>query len=118
MSESLIICELGFEEPDFSRPEYSMREIDYYAFVPHGKRSGVKNHRLSLRKNLKSGKFEVYRYYYEEDREEVVFEGEFDDALEFAHSESVKFWGERPKDVKCAHTSPRVDEIFCPKRSG
>jgi hypothetical protein len=115
----LIICEFGFNEPD-KNPKYSMREVDFYAFIPHSSQRefNVRSHRLSLRKNLETGKFEVYRYYYEDDTEEVAFEGRFEDALEFANREVNKYWGflgKREPDIPCEHKPPNIDSIFCPK---
>jgi hypothetical protein len=115
----MIICELGFEEPD-KNPRYSFREVDFYAFVPYQSqiKYGVKSHRLSLRKNLEENKFEVYRYYYDEKREEIAFSGEFEMALEFANKETNKFWGffgYREKDKPCSHKYPNIDTYFCPK---
>ena len=37
--------------------------MDYYAWIPASKRDIIPNHRLSLRKNLVTGDFEIYRAY-------------------------------------------------------
>jgi hypothetical protein len=116
---SLVICEFGFDLPDAKKTQYSMREVDYYAFIPYVSRIkySVKNHGLSLRKNLGTGFFEVYRYYYEDDSEEVAFAGSFADALRFANDETNKYWGflyKREPDVPCEHKLPRIDRWFCP----
>ena len=115
----MIICELGFKEPDAKRPEYSIREVDYYGFVPFDsqRKFGIESHRLSLRKNLKTGLFEVYRYYPRTRKEEVVFAGKFEDALKFADGQWNKYWGHLGKkepDKPCTHRYPFID-IFCPK---
>jgi hypothetical protein len=118
----IVICPLGFDDPDNKRPEYSFREVDFYAFIPHHSQAkyGVKTHRLSLRKNLRTGLFEVYRYYYVEGREEVAFEGSFREALDFANNEVKKYWGDfgrtEPDEV-CQHRYPKIDEWFCPYRN-
>jgi hypothetical protein len=96
-----------------------MREVDYYAFVPYVSqvKYSVESHRLSLRKNLETGLFEVYRYYYKDDREEVVFAGSFTDALRFACEETNKYWGfmyRREPDIPCEHKYPKIDKWFCP----
>jgi hypothetical protein len=119
----LIICELGFEDEDVNRAGYSMREVDFYALVPYDsqRRYNIKNHRLSLRKNLMTGEFEVYRFYPDEEREEVVFSGDFEDALEFANNECNRYWGHlgrREPDRPCQHKYPIIDRWFCPKRDG
>jgi hypothetical protein len=112
----MIICELGFDIPD-KNPNYSLREVDFYAFVPYPiqKEKGIENHRLSLRKNLKTGKFEVYRYYHYEEKEEVVFSGNFKEALKIANREREKVWGNRLNDIPCEHKEPNIDRVFCPK---
>jgi len=116
----MIICEFGFEDPDPNNKKYSMREVDYYGWVPYQARQkyGIKNHRLSLRKNLETGKFEVYRYFYDEKREEVAFEGSFEEALEFANKERNKYWGVQEPDKPCRHKHPQLDWLFCPKMRG
>jgi hypothetical protein len=114
----MIICELGFEDKDAKNPEYSMREVDFYSHIPYDFiMKGFKNHRLSLRKNLKLNKFEVYRYFYENRKEEVAFSGDFKDALNFANNEWNKFWGflgKREPDVPCQHEFPQIDTWWCP----
>jgi len=107
----LIICEYGFEEPDPNRPEYSRREVDFYA------RAKGRDHRLSLRKNLRTGKFELYRFYYDRNEEEVIFSGSLEDALKVGHEEWMKHWGclgEREPDKPCLHKYPQIDVFFCP----
>jgi hypothetical protein len=116
----VIICPLGFDDPDPKRPEYSFHEVDFYAYVPYVSRMryGVKLHRLSLRKNLRTGLFEVYRYY-PEGHEEVVFQGSFKEALEFGNKEVEKYWGDFGRNEpyeECQHRYPKIDRIFCPYR--
>jgi hypothetical protein len=116
----MIICELGFNDPDPKKPKYSMREIDFYAFIPYDvqQKLHVKSHRLSLRRNLETGRFEVYRYYYIQENEEVAFSGSFEEALEFANREANKYWGHlgrRETDKPCKHKHPQIDLFFCPK---
>jgi hypothetical protein len=115
----MIICELGFEDPDPKNPNLSFREVDFYAFIPLSaqQRYKVKNHRLSLRKNLATGKFEIYRAYMDE-TEEVVFTGSLREALEYANKCWNKYWGhlgKREKDKPCKHKFPQIDTFFCPK---
>ena len=61
----MIICEKRFEFEDPNNLGYSMLEVDFYASVPTARPSnkGVDSHRLSLRKNLMTGYFELYRHY-------------------------------------------------------
>jgi len=58
----MIICEAEFETPDPKNPDFSMTEVDYYAWIPYDMATPeTPNHRLSLRKNLKTGEYELYR---------------------------------------------------------
>src|SRR5712664_2852499 len=61
----MIVCEKEFDIPDPNDKNYSLPELDFYAHIPYDKAqlSGVQNHRLSLRKNLVTGDFEVYRVF-------------------------------------------------------
>jgi len=117
-----IICELGFEEPDPKNPKYSLREVDIYAIVPYAQKRAspeTRSHRLTLRKNLETGKFEVYRFYYDTKEVEVAYEGDFEGALNFANRERFRYWrdlGVRERDVPCRHKHPQIDMFFCPKR--
>jgi hypothetical protein len=115
----IIICEFGFEDPDNKNPNYSFHEVDFYAFIPYQKQKeyGIKSHRLSLRKNLKTKKFEIYRFYHYTEEEEVVFSGDFKEALKFAYEERKKYWGflgEIEPDIPCEHKYPNIDRWFCP----
>jgi hypothetical protein len=116
----MIICELGFNDKDAKNPKYSFREVDIYALVPYPmqRKYGVRSHRLSLRKNLETNQFEIYRFYYETQTEEVIFSGSFKNALEFANRQWNKYWGhigKREPDIPCQHKPPIIDTWFCPK---
>jgi hypothetical protein len=60
----LRICEYNFLDEDPDSPGYSMSEVDYYAWIPAKWHSAMPNHRLSLRKNLVSGEYEMFRAYH------------------------------------------------------
>lgn len=51
------ICETEFDTADPDNPTYALSEIDWNM-------GGRTAYRISLRKNLKTGEFEVYRYNY------------------------------------------------------
>ena len=126
----MIICEKEFERPDRDNPNYSMCEVDYYAWIPQG--SDLQNHRLSLRKNLRTGEFEVYRCFSETrlvsrkgltvitgddtGQEEIAFKSKnLGEAIYFADGEWNKYHGqEAPKepDKVCQHKYP-VKAMFC-----
>lgn len=126
----MIICEKQFSIPDRNRPGIAFQEVDYYAWIPAG--ATMESHRLSLRKNLQTGQFEVYRYFYlkaksigkviggapfrDETAEEVVFKGSFEDALEFGNNEWNRWHGDSKKrlaDEPCQHTY-RHHAFGCP----
>lgn len=123
----MIICKYQFNQPDSKNPNYSFDEIDYYAWIPAG--SEFPNHRLSLRKNLITGDFEVYRRFQQglifsrktltistnvdSGGEEVVFKSsDLGKAIEFASGEYLKYHGDRMGDQVCQHKSP-VKAMFC-----
>lgn len=128
----MYICELSFDKPDPKNPYYSLDEVDYYAWVPA--LMGIDNHRLSLRKNLITGEFEVYRRFYQRrlvaphpniigvvshdtGLEEIAFRGTFEEALRFADKEYYKYHGEREPDKPCKHIYPEKSSL-CGKDKG
>jgi len=127
----MIICEKDFEREDPNRPGYSLTEVDYYAWVPAG--SCMPNHRLSLRKNLKTGEWEVYRRFFQRSLisrgpvtvitgddtglERVAFKSKsLAEAVRFADDEWNRFHrsglGEKEPDQVCQHKPP-VKSPFC-----
>lgn len=118
----MIICEYEFNRPDSKTPDYSMCEVDSYAWIPAG--SDMPNHRLSLRKNLKTGEYEVYRHYYEQHlisrgpatvivgkdtgQEEIAFKSkDLGEAIRFADGQYRKYHGDEEKaDQVCQHKHP------------
>jgi hypothetical protein len=118
----LIVCEAEFEDPDPENPDYSFTEIDFYGWIPPD--SGFPNHRLSLRKNLRTGEYEVYRAYSAPKliarggviiitdeplgKEEVVFRSKsLKEALEFARAEVIRFHGDSEEFEVCTHRYPK-----------
>ena len=61
----MIVCESEFLVADPENPGYSLMEVDFYAWIPIKARVDEPNHRLSLRKNLRTGRYELYKFYYE-----------------------------------------------------
>jgi hypothetical protein len=125
----MIICESEFERPDPNNPDYSLAEVDFYAWIPAT--CGFPNHRLSLRKNLKTGEYEVYRAYVEArliargplmvitneptEKEEVAFRSKsLEEAIAFARSEVKRFHGHDTNDRVCTHRYPNKS-MFCKK---
>jgi len=123
----LLICEYEFNNSDPRNPSYSLCEVDYYAGICQDKQTvRTPNHRLSMRKNLKMGRFEVYRKYIEPIAvigkdfiiqtsqetidEEVVFSGtSLEDAIRFADGEYNRYNGDAQKepDELCQHKHPK-----------
>lgn len=128
----MIICELEFNAPDSENPDYSQEEIDYFAWTPIVTHKDVPNHRLSLRKNLRTGKFELYRRFFEPVRfadlnrgyavatgidtglEQVIFSGSLAEAVHIGNKEYEKFHGDGHDDKVCEHRYPNI-ATFCPK---
>jgi len=123
------VCELRFETPDPHNPGYSMTERNFYVWIPLETRLNTQNHRLTLRKNLLTGKFEVYRAYRRYfhilsregtvrsnqslGKEEVIYVGGLGGALKFGDREYRKFHGRELNEKPCTHKSPRIDQ-YCP----
>ena len=113
------ICEYEFEKEDPNHKGYSLIEVDTYAWIPE--RMGIQSHRLSLRKNLETGMFEVYRHYniitiltqpdimlqtlVDMKQEEVIYTGDLKGALEVTNGENKKYWDAQDIDVVCDHST-------------
>ena len=95
-----------------------MAECDFYAWIPAG--SDLQNHRLSLRKNLITKNFEVYRAYQQRTvsirrslfveqntpngNVDVAFKSrDFGEALRWANNEYKKYHKESRSDEVCDH---------------
>lgn len=123
----MIICEYKFDLPDRDNPNYSQAEVDYYSHIPYG--HDIQQHRLSLRKSLKTGNYQVYRAYHQPiavvrrglvvlqgqsaGQISVIFCGSLQDAIDIATRETNKFWAkvfdeERQNDQVCQHKSPII----------
>jgi hypothetical protein len=128
------VCEFRFKQPDSDNPDYSMTERNVYVWIPKWvtQRFGIPNHRLTLRKNLRSGKFEVYRafkrpfYVLSADsaprrnemsgKEEIVYQGTLGGALRFGNGEYQKYHGRCLQDIACTHKFPKLD-AHCPVKN-
>lgn len=116
----MIVCETEFILPDPKNPEIAMTEIDFYESIPANVSvHPSENHALRLRKNLKAGKFEVYRYFFtrkhfnlktEAPLVKVVFaDKDLAKAVKFADGECQKY--ARATDIPtqvCEHKPPVV----------
>lgn len=125
----MFICENEFDRPDHKTPDYSLDEVDYYAWIPYPHHSEMPNHRLSLRKNLVTGEFEVYRRFNQTyqrsskvaliitqidgETEEVAYKGDLKGAIYFACAEWRRYHGEGKEDDEiCEHQHPKK-ALFC-----
>ena len=61
----MIVCGSEFVIEDPADPGYSLMEVDFYAWIPRKYSVVEPNHRLSLRKNLRTGEYELYKFYFE-----------------------------------------------------
>jgi len=115
----MIVCEYEFERPDPRNPSYSLVEVDIYGWIPRDFWDEIRDHRLSLRKNLRTGRFELYRHYYADDYDEVIFTGSLEECLKKAGQEWKRFhfgWaGVVPEFKTCRHRPPDISSL-CPKR--
>ena len=73
--------------PDPRNPRYSLVEVNVYGWIPKEFWDEIRDHRLSLRKNLKTGKFELYTYYYANSSGEAIFTGSLKECLKRAEGE-------------------------------
>jgi hypothetical protein len=95
----MIVCEESFKGVNPNNSKYANYEIDFYAWIPPGE--GI-DHRLSLRKNLGTGRFEIYRNYINGGAE-IVFSGSLHEGLKVGDRETMKIFGFDPKDEACHH---------------
>ena len=105
----MVICEERFKNPDMSNPNYSMLEVDVW---------GSGDPRCTLRKNLKTQKYELYKYYYNKKELIVVFKSE---NLQECLNQACLEWNnnfnldnfKRIPDRVCFHQVGQCD-LMCP----
>lgn len=101
----MIIRAEDFEFEDPKHKGYSMDEVDYYAWIPRPFiELGIRNHRLTLRKNLNDGVYEIVRHYVglpdSGEKDDVIFySGSLSEAGRFAEIERARFHGSHEPDV-------------------
>lgn len=117
----MYICEFSFYLLDHDNPDYAMAELDVYGWIPPG--LGKRDHRLSIRKNVKTGEYEVYRrfnqayirsahgltvFHHEElDQEAVAFKSsDLGEIVDFANREWHRYHGGPEEDKICLHAPP------------
>lgn len=74
----MLACDSEFIDEDTRHPGYSLCEYDIYAWAPYAMqvKLGMRNHRLSMWKNLKTGEYELYRNYHDAKNEyeaDIIF---------------------------------------------
>ncbi len=111
MSRIYVVCEHAFEQEDSERPGYSQREVDKYAHTPGA--APRDQHRLSLRRNLRTRAWEYYVRYHVSGLERVVFSGPLPAVLEWGNAAWRAVWGvgvsdREVVDVPCDHSSQRA----------
>jgi len=108
----MIICEHIFNRLDPKNPSYSHTEWDFYAWIPA--KSDLPDHRLTLRKNMKTGEYEVYRYFNDTKVVKVVLKTQsFEEAIRFADEQRRRFHGHWEPSQVCQHKPP-VKAVYCP----
>lgn len=95
----MIVCEGEFTTPDPKHPETSQHEVDFY-------QSG--DHRLSLRLRYEPRQFEIYKRFYRDMTEHIVWaNADLQLALDAGGSEwGRRFSDDRRVDKACQHVRP------------
>ena len=92
----MIVCEAVFNQEDPNLPGYSRTELDFFAWP----------YRLSLRKNLITNEFEVYKAEFGNER--VLYKStKLEDALKYANDLAKRELNLDLNDVVCVHSYPR-----------
>ena len=121
----MYVCESQFNVPDKNILDIYLHEVDWYAWIP--KQPLMPNHRLSLRKRISTGNFEVYRAFMDTSIirmpgvvgvsltpngrvEQIVHAGpSLADALEAGNREAKKYHGDEcGNDQVCEHRYPNI----------
>lgn len=118
----MIICDLRFEMEDKQHPGYSLVEIDFYGSIPWKFYKEMKNHLLTVWKNLKENKFEVVTILHDARRtKDVLFSSEsLQEALDYGCRQWNHYWGYlgemKQRDLICDHSGNyNTSELGCPK---
>lgn len=98
----MIICEESFKGVNPNNVKYANYEINFYAWIPVG---DVEDHRLSLRKNIDTREFEIYREFSASSAEEVIFRGKLLEAIQYGDNEMSRFHGFNPENKECDHST-------------
>ena len=135
----MYVCAIRFEEPDPDDPDYSLLEVQFYAWTARRSQraEGIPEHGLYLRKNLKIGKYELVREYdgpvsFRCDEQprmlthveagevlEVVYTGNLHETLRAGDAEYARIFGRRDlDDGMCVHKWPYRDELCPVSRKG
>ena len=119
----MIVCEYTFTREDPHDSNYSMREVDWYAYVPIKTRNGVDNHRLTLRKNLVTEEYELCRASYHlgtglRTGFDVIFKDrDLAKVVEHGNAELGKFWPDTDGSTVCTHTPEHMHRCCNGRRS-
>jgi len=103
----MIICESEFERLNPKNPDFAAHEVDIYMHIPYPS-SLTQQHRLSIRKNLKTGMFEAYRHYtpqtLQKPDEIMVQNKDLATVIDFTNAQARKYWGhDSNNDQVCDH---------------
>jgi hypothetical protein len=112
----MIVCELEpqFSHPDPDQPEFAFGEVDVFAHNPAANRGsmGSGSYRLSIRRNLSLGRWELYRHYHGNGSEVIEETGTLAEVCGAANLAWAGAWGHALQpgekgshDSACDHTA-------------
>jgi len=114
----MIICEYGFDIPDKKNPTYSNVEDDFYRWIPAEFRKTEEDHMLTLRKNLKTGEFELLKNLFVSNTQSIILKtkdlqevlNKANELWNYYHSKWAK--ERREPDIACKHKVGEMSD-FC-----
>jgi hypothetical protein len=110
----MILCEweAGWNHPDPNNPEIAMTECDVFAHNPAARARGQDGaYRLSIRRNLALGRWELYRRYHESESDVIEASGTLAEVCEAANRAWAEAWGHTlPPGAEVSHDAPCTHE--------
>lgn len=114
----MLVCELdrnwNVRDVYHQKPDYSLLELDIFS---HTRGKANPDFRLSVRKNIETGQFELYRDYHSSAEEEVVLKGSFKNVIDAANEQWSHWWNDDKPiviDEACTHDKSKELAHGCP----